>query len=98
MHSKVVEFYIKKINSVASFSQVQIINSYTEDMQEDLIIEAMNIALKNNKRNIKYIQGILDNWLNNDIKTLDDYLKGGDKNGRNKSSKGSFKKQYGTKI
>lgn len=98
MYSKVVEFYLKKVNSVASYSQVQIIDSYTEDMEEDLIIEAMNIALKNNKKNIRYIQAILDNWLNSGINTIEKYRKGVTQNGRDKPIERSLKKGYGTKI
>ena len=98
MHSKVVEFYLKKVNSVASYSQVQIIDSYTEEMEEDLVIEAMNIALNNNKRNIKYIQGILDNWLNSGITTVEGYRRGVIQNGRDKPMERSLKKGYGTKI
>nr|WP_317357941.1 DnaD domain protein [uncultured Tyzzerella sp.] len=98
MHSKVVEFYCKKVNSVASYSQVQIIDSYTEEMEEDLVIEAMNIALNNNKRNIKYIQGILENWLNSGINTIEKYRRGVTQNGRDKPMERSFKKGYGTKI
>ncbi len=98
MHSKVIAFYLQKINSTASYSQVQIINSYTEDMEDELIIEAMNIALKNNKRNIKYIQGILENWLNSGITTVEKYRKGVTQNGRDKPIERNLKKGYGTKI
>ncbi|WP_250278775.1 DnaD domain-containing protein [[Clostridium] colinum] len=98
MQSKVVEFYLKKVNSVASFSQVQIIYSYTDEMEEDLIIEALNIALKNNKKNIRYIQTILDNWLNSGITTIEEYRKGVSQNARDKPIERSLKKGYGTKI
>ena len=103
MHSKVIEFYIKKINSLASFSEVQIIDSYKDEMEEDLIIEAMNIAIKNNKANtryaIRYIKTILDNWLNENIITLKQYKsKVGEQNARDKPVKRSLKKGYGTKI
>ena len=103
MYSKVIEFYLKKINSTASFSEVKLIDSYIDEMEEDLIIEAMNITIKNNKANTRYatryIKAILDNWLNENITTLKQYRsKGGEQNARDESTKRSFKKGYGTKI
>ena len=33
MYSKVIEFYLKKINSTASFSEVKLIDSYIDEME-----------------------------------------------------------------
>ena len=58
MYSKVIEFYLKKINSTASFSEVKLIDSYIDEMEEDLIIEAMNITIKIIKLIQDMLQGI----------------------------------------
>ncbi len=46
------------------------INSYN-DFTDELIIRAMQISIEQNKRNFKYVEGILNNWLSKGIKTLD---------------------------
>lgn len=103
MYSKVIEFYIKNINAIPNFTDVKLIDSYTDEMEEDLVIEAMQITIKNNKSNTRYatryIKTILDNWLNENITTIEQYKnKVGDKNARDKPIERSLKKRYGTKI
>lgn len=50
------------------------INSYLEDgIEEDLIIVAMQKAVDNNVRKWSYVQTILNDCLNNNIKTLHDF-------------------------
>ena len=102
--SKVIEFFINKINFVASGSDIRLIDSYTEDMEEELVIEAMKITIENGKANTRYatryIKSILDNWLNENITTMERYknIKGGGQNARDKPTERSFKKRYGKKI
>ena len=48
-----------------------ILKDYMKDgFSADMIIYAINLALKQNKRNLAYIEGILKNWELNNIKTL----------------------------
>ena len=48
------------------------LESYTEDLTEEMIIEAIHIASRNNKHSWSYIKAILDRWLRNGYKTIAD--------------------------
>jgi len=39
---------------------------------KEMILEAMNIACANNKRRLNYVEGILKNWLNESLLTLEE--------------------------
>ena len=102
--SKAIEFFINKIRFTASTTELELINSYTEDMDEELVIEAMKIAIKNDKAHtryaIRYIKAILDNLLNENITTFEQYknIKGGGQNAKNRCDDRKLKKSYGKKI
>ncbi|MFD1350186.1 DnaD domain protein [Oceanobacillus caeni] len=55
---------------------------------KEMILEAMNIACASNKRRLNYIEGILRNWLNESILTLEEA----------KSSNGKPNKQYKDEV
>lgn len=48
------------------------LESYTEDLTEEMIIEAIHIASRNNKRSWSYVKAILDRWTRNGYKQLAD--------------------------
>lgn len=102
--NKAIEFFINKIRFTASTTELELINSYTEDMDEELVIEAMKIAIKNDKAHtryaIRYIKAILDNWLNENITTFKQYknIKGSGEYAGNKCDDRKLKKSYGKKI
>ena len=48
----------------------ELLFDYLKDMNKDLIIQAIKIASINNKRNGRYIQGILNDWSKKGFKTL----------------------------
>lgn len=48
------------------------LESYTEDLTEEMIIQAIHIASRNNKHSWSYIKAILDRWLRNGYKTIAD--------------------------
>ena len=48
----------------------ELLFDYLKDTDKDLIIKAIKKASISNKRNAKYIQGILNDWNNKGIKTL----------------------------
>lgn len=49
-----------------------ILDSYLKDLPEELIIKAIEIASEQNKKNLAYIKGILNSWINKGFKTLSD--------------------------
>lgn len=67
--SKIIDFYNNNIGLVTPYG-AEILEDYSKEMPAELIIYAMQISVEANKRNIKYIKAILNNWSNAGIKTL----------------------------
>ena len=65
------------------------------DHSDDLICEALNRAVLNDKRNFAYVRGILNDWLSNNVKTLDDVRK---RDKERDQKKGSTKNARDTKT
>lgn len=69
----IISFYENNVALITPFV-AQEIESYIEDgMQEELIISCMQEAVSRNKRNWKYIKTILNDCLNNNIKTTEQF-------------------------
>lgn len=66
---KIIKFYNNNVGMITPYG-LEILSSYAEEMQEDLIILAMKKAVEANKRTIQYIKGILNNWSKKGIKTV----------------------------
>lgn len=67
---EVIEFYNQNIGMLTPY-QYEILNSFKEDgISDELIIFAMKKACEINNKNIAYIKGILNSWVNKGIKTL----------------------------
>ena len=79
-----VQKYLKAFPTCSSL-ELEKLASYEDDgMEEEVICMAIDEAINNNVRKLKYIEAILKNWLGNNIKTiiqLEAYKKqGGDNN------------------
>lgn len=63
-----------------------------DEFGEEVVMEAINIAAAANKRNWTYINGILKNWRNHNVKTLEDIkkLESGRKSGKKEIDWGSL--------
>lgn len=48
------------------------IGAWIDDLNEELVLEAMKLATENNARNWKYVETILKNWHNKNFKSLSD--------------------------
>lgn len=66
---KVVDFYNENIGLITPYG-LEVLEDYAKEMSVDLIIYAMQISVEANKRTIKYIKAILNNWQKAGIKTL----------------------------
>lgn len=69
--SSVIKVFEEEIG-ILSGTSLQELLSYTEEMSEDLVIEAIHIANRNNKRMWSYVKAILNSWQNKGYKTLKD--------------------------
>ena len=68
---KIIEEYEKEIGLLTPYQYEKLI-TYTVDLSQEMIIEAIHIASSMNKRSLSYIEAILKNWINNGYKTLGD--------------------------
>jgi DnaD/phage-associated family protein len=66
---QIVEFYNNNIGLITP-NIYEILESYLKDMEKDLILLALKKADESNIRNMNYIRGILNNWVNAGIKTV----------------------------
>lgn len=65
----VLKFYEENINLLTPYTS-KLLEDFTDELGEDLVIYAMQISIENNKRTISYIKAILNNWSKANIKTL----------------------------
>ena len=65
----VIEFYENNITLITSFISEDMEKYLKSGLYSDLIIEAMKEAVSRNKRNWKYITGILNDCINNKVYT-----------------------------
>lgn len=72
-YKSIINFYETNITLITEFV-AEDIRKYLEDgLTSELIIEAMKEAVSRNKRNWKYITGILNNCIDNKIRTADQF-------------------------
>ena len=67
----VIKSYEEEIG-MATPTTVTTLESYLEDLPEEMIIRAIELASERNKKNLAYIKGILNSWINKNYKTLAD--------------------------
>ena len=72
-NAEIIKCYEENIGLITP-ATAEILFSYN-DIDYKMIIEAIKIASINNKRNCRYIQGILNSWINKGYKVLADIQK-----------------------
>lgn len=69
-----IDFFENNFHMPSSY-EIQILNSFLDDgISEEVIIMAMERAVENNVRNIKYVKAILQKWLENNVMTPKDVI------------------------
>lgn len=84
----VSKFYEENINVLTPYT-AKLLEDYTEELGQELVIYALQISIENNKRTISYIKAILNNWSNANIKTLEE---------AKKENKKKFEKKDNSKL
>ena len=69
--NNIIKVYEDEIG-FATQNTLLVLDDYSKDLSEEMIIEAIKRASKQNKKSLAYIEGILKNWLKNGYKTLAD--------------------------
>ena len=65
-----ISFYSKNIRPITPYEGEEL-KSWLEHFPTDVILHALKTAVENGAGNIKYINGILRNWLNKNLLTMD---------------------------
>ena len=68
---KVIVVYEQEIGH-ATPTTLDTLESYLDDVTEEMIIKAIQIASMNNKKNLAYVKGILNSWISKGYKVLSD--------------------------
>ena len=58
-----ISFYMNNINPLISPHEVEILNSYCEDLSDEIVTYAIQDAIEHNAKNMKYIKKILDRYI-----------------------------------
>lgn len=67
----IIKIYEEEIGLLTPY-QLETLESYLDDLSEEMIIEAIKRASKQNKKSMSYIEGILKNWVKDGYKTIAD--------------------------
>lgn len=70
---KIIDFYNNNFGLITPYIAENIFSYLEDGLQQDLIIRAMKEAVSNNIRKWNYVETILNDCVNNQIKTLEQY-------------------------
>ena len=65
------KFYMENINPIITQYETELLKDYLTDLSDELIIYAIKEAVEHNARSMKYIKSILDRYVRQNIKTLE---------------------------
>ena len=67
----IVKLFQDEFRRMLSGFEIEEINHLAAENNQELVIEALKLAIQNGKPNIKYISGILRNWENANVTTVE---------------------------
>ena len=70
-NTNLIKIYEEEIGHLTPYG-LEVINGYLKELPEDMVIRAIQIASSRNCKSLKYIEGILKNWINCGYKVLSD--------------------------
>ena len=70
-NSSCIKFYMENINPLITAHEVELLQSYCNDLSEEVIIYAIQDAIEHKAMNMKYIKSILDRYIRQNIKTVE---------------------------
>lgn len=89
----VIDFYNNNIGAITPYG-LEVLQDYAKEIESGAIIYAMQISVEADKRNIKYIKAILNNWSKKGIKTLIEAQKESQSfKGKKEDKKGNFEQR-----
>ncbi len=88
---KVFDFYKSNIGDITPYIE-KMLKSFSNNLNTDVLLYALEISVEANQKNIRYIKAILNNWTKANIKTLEE-AKNESKN--KKITKKLIEREYG---
>lgn len=81
-------FKLIEQNNIAALTEyvAEEINFLINDTSEELVLKAVQIAVENNARNLRYIKSIIRNWKNEGYRTIDQMENGEKRNGKHQNT------------
>lgn len=67
----ILQLFQDEFRRMLSGFEIEEINHLAAEYNQELVIEALKLAIQNGKPNIKYISGILRNWENANVTTVE---------------------------
>lgn len=68
---KVFDFYKNNIGNITPYIE-KMLKSFSNNLNQDILLYALEISVEANQKNIRYIKAILNNWTKANIKTLEE--------------------------
>ena len=68
---KIIVVYEEEIGH-ATPTTLEMLDLYLDDVTDEMIIKAIQIASMNNKKNLAYVKGILNSWISKGYKVISD--------------------------
>lgn len=66
-----IDFYMENINPLITPHEAEVLNDYNKDLPDEVIIYAIKDAIEHKATNMKYIKKILDRYIQQGIKTIE---------------------------
>ncbi|MBP3463820.1 MAG: DnaD domain protein [Clostridia bacterium] len=89
---KIFEFYKSNIGQITPYIE-KLLRKFSENLNQDILLYALEISVEANQRNFRYIKAILNNWSKANIRTLEEAKKESKK--KNSTAQGkSLERKY----
>lgn len=66
-----ISFYMENINPLITPHEAEVLNDYSEDLSDEIIIYAIKDAIEHKATNMNYIKKILDRYIQQGIKSIE---------------------------
>ena len=93
INKEIVNYSDKLLGEIGPNNKIKLLDYLEDGLEKEVIIKAIDIAVASGNRNFNYVQGVLNNWLRDNIKTIievEDHLQKFNK----KKSKGEVNGKY----
>lgn len=69
-NKELISYSDRLLGEIGPNNKIALLDYLEDGLEKEVIIKAIDIAVASGNRNFKYVRGILNNWINNNLKTL----------------------------